>query len=94
MSEPWFTIRSFSELSPEEQNEAIGRIRLDVLSDLYKGAKEPLDERVLGAVQLARATNVRFENVSSINNWAYDIAGQLAEDAIYIPDNGSMVVRI
>ena len=85
---------TFDELNVDQQDEAIGLIRLDILSDLYKNAKEPLDERVYAAVQLARSTNIRFEDVDIINDWAYDLAGTLALDAYYIPDDGSMVVRI
>ena len=89
-----FRAHSWVNLTLEQQDEAIGKIRLDILSDLYKGAKEPLDERVLAAIQLARQTNVRFESVDVINDWAYDLAGMIAEDAYYIPDDGNPIVRI
>ena len=91
-------IRSFCDLSLEEQDEAIGKISETVLNDLIHGNKEPLnDSRALAAVQLAKATKVNktaWRSNEAIMDYVWDIAGMLAEDAIYIPENGSMVVRL
>lgn len=91
-------IRVFYELSLEEQDEAIGKVSEIVLDDLYHGRKTPLnDAKALAAIQLGKILNLNktaWRQNMDIMDYVWDISGVLAKDALYIPDEGSLVVRL
>ena len=75
-------IRTFDELSDEEADEAIGKLFREV-SDDYETGKIDV---------IYPADNLRTEETLQDTLW--DFAGALAREAVYIPDDGSKVVRL
>lgn len=98
-------IRTFQELSIEEQDTAIGKVKDIVVQSLVDGSKEPLEEDALHAYRTIRkaknglgASGVAFtwaiQNNPVLMDWVWDISGAIAADSVYIPDDGALVVKI
>jgi hypothetical protein len=72
-------IRFFSELTDEEADKAIGIIRKN-LSDRY--------ER--GDIDLL----FDYRTEDELQDALWDIAGGIAESAVFVPDDGTYIVRL
>lgn len=71
-------IRYFHELSDEEADEAVGIVFRQV-SDDYESGKIDL---------------IGFTSEASLQDRLWDLAGGIVKDAVFIPDDGSLVVRL
>jgi hypothetical protein len=71
-------IRYFHELSDEEADRAVG-IVFRQISDDYES----------GNIEL-----IGYVSEANLQDRLWDIAGAIVEDAVFIPDDGSMVVRL
>ncbi len=89
--------RTYDQLSTGEKEIAVLKCFNTVISDLLSGSKEPLSEVAFAAVKVAK--NQAFPRQALltdevVRDWAWGIGTALAEDAVYIPDDGSLVVRL
>lgn len=75
-------VRYFPDLTDEEADEAIGKVFRRISDDYENGRISPLsaDDSPLDEAEL--------------QDWLWDTAGALARDATFIPDDGTVVVRL
>lgn len=72
-------IRFFSELADEEADAAIGKIRQQLVEDYDNGRIDVL---------------FGYNSEAELQDYLWDIAGGIAENAVFIPDDGTYVVRL
>lgn len=93
--------RSFDQLTLSEQETAMEKLYNHVLDELILGNKVPLDDKVASAAALANSTFITMEHKRIamlrdpiVDEWVAEIAGMIAAEAFYVPDDGAMVVRL
>lgn len=96
-------MRKFEELTLDEQSLAMEKLYNTVLDELLNGKKTPLFDPYASRYSMLRSAHgwglqdrlkVKLANDPIMDEWIAEIAGQLAAAALYIPDDGSMVVRL
>lgn len=72
-------IRFFPELTDEEADAAVGIIRAKLAKDYDEGRIDVL---------------FGYNSEEELQDYLWDIAGGIAENAVFIPDDGTYVVRL
>ena len=96
-------MRRFEELTLDEQSLAMEQLYNEVLEQLVSGKRTPLLDPYAARYGLLRQAHGwslqdrlrnKFLNDPIMDEWIAEIAGQLAAEAVYIPDDGTQVVRL